>query len=309
MKSSQLHVNSILTNISVAYKAQGHIADELSPAVTVVKESDLYFVYGKDTMSLPETIRADKAESNMATFNVSTASYTLQFHGIKDLVSDRQRENADKPLQPDVDTTEFLTDVIKLRREVDLQAIVQTAANWANATSLTSTLAWNSNTVTSNPITFVDSATSVVLLNSAKRPNTVVMNDLVFNAVKEHQSIVDRIKYTSADSVSPQMIARLFRIDKILVPEVTYNTADEGAADSMSRVWNDTVFIGYIDPKPAIKKVTALTTFWQSRMGKPYVTKKWREEKNEADAIEVNAAFQNKVIASDCAYLIVDTIQ
>lgn len=309
MKSSQLHRNKMLENVSVAYTPQGYIADLLSPKMMVEKESDQYYVYSKDTMGLPETIRADGAESNRASFNLSTATYNLEFHGIHEDITDRQLRNVDKAIKLESDVTEFLTNIVLLRRELDLQAIVQTATNWANATSLTSTLAWSANTTTSNPITFVDSATSVVLLNSSKRPNRMVMNDVVFNHVKEHTSIVDRIKYTSADSVSPQMVARLFRIENILIPEVSYNTADEGLADSMTRVWNDTVWLGYVEPSPGLKKVSALTTFWQNQTGVPYAVKKWREEKIESTRIEVNAGFQNKILASDCAYIIVDTVQ
>lgn len=281
----------------------------LSPRVMVQHETDQYYVYSKDALGLPETIRADGSESNRASFNVSTATYQLEEHALHDDITERQRKNADKAIRVDADVTEYLTGVILLRREVDLQTVVQTAANWANATSLTSTFAWSLNTTTSNPITFVDSASSVILVNAAKRPNRIVMNDQVINAVKEHQSIVDRVKYTSRDSIGPDIIGRLFRIEQVLVPEIAYNTADEGLADSMSRVWNDTVWMGYVEPNPGLKKVSALYTMWQENTGSPYVTKKWREDKLNADRIEVSAMFQNKLVASDCAYVIVDTVQ
>lgn len=306
MRSAQLHRSKVLENLSVAYTPAGYIADALSPKFMVTNETDTYYVYSKDVMGLPETIRADGAEANRAHFNLSTATYNLDFHGLKDFITDRQRRNADKAISLDSDLTEYLTGVILLRREVDLQSIVQTAANWANTTSLSSTQAWSLNTTTSNPITFVDSASSVVLVNSSRKPNTVVMNDQVFNDVKEHGQLVDRVKYTSRDSIGPDIIARLFNVGKVLVPEISYNTADEGIADSMTRVWNDNVFIGYVEPNPGLKKISALYTFWQKQTGMPYTVKKYREEKLESDVIEVNAGFQNKVIASDCAYLIVD---
>lgn len=309
MISSQLHRNAPLENVSVAYKPVGYIADDLSPKFMVEKESNSYYVYSKDTMQLPETIRADKAEANMANFNISTATYTLDEHAIKEIVTDRQRENADKAIRPDIDVTEFLTGIIQRRRELDLANIVMFTGTWANITSLTSTLAWSANTTTSNPITQVDSAATVVLVNSAKNPNTIAINDQSFKAAKEHTSILDRIKYTSAESVTPQLLARLFNVDRVLVASAMFNNADEGLADSMVRIWTDSCWIGFVDSLPGLMKVTALQTFWKSNSGMPNIVRKWREEKLRGDMIEASAMFQNRVVSSDCGYLIVNTNQ
>lgn len=307
--SSQLHRNRPLENLSVAFSPTGFIGDQLSPKFMVEKESDDYYVYSKDTMQLPETIRADTAESNRANWDLSTASYRMNEHSIHDLISDRQRRNADGAIRLDADTTEFLTQIIVTRREFDLQQIVQFSGTWANVTSLTSTLAWSANTTTSNPIVLVDSVSAAILGNCGRKPNTMAMNDQTFNAAKEHISIVDRIKYTSADSVGPDMLARLFRIDKLLVAEATYNNSDQGLAETLTRIWNDNVFVGYVEQSPGLKRISALYTFWQNQTGVPYMVKKWREEKKSSDEIEVGAMFQNKTIATDCGYLILDTVQ
>lgn len=308
-RSSQIHQNRPLENVSIAFQPEGFIGDQLSPMVLVKHDSDTYYVYDKDTMSLPETLRANGAESNKATFNLSTASYLLEKHSLHDDVTDDDRKNSDKAIRLDIDVTEDLTRKIRLRREVDLAALAQTAANFANTTSLTSTFAWSSNSAGSNPITFVDTASSTILLNSGLEPNVVVMNDQTFRAAKEHVSITDRVKYTSADSVTEGMLAKLFNVDTVLVPRVTYNTADEGLTPSLSRVWNDTVIVAYVERSPGLKRPSAFYTYWQANTGNPFTVKKWRKEELEADRIEVTAKFDNLAPASDCAYLIVDTIQ
>jgi hypothetical protein len=227
---------------------------------------------------------------------------------LRDIVTDRQRRNADTPIKPDVDTTELLTGQILLRREIDLAGVVQTAANWANTTSLTSTLSWSQNTTLSNPITVVDSATSAIRRNSGKRANVIAIDDTTFKAAKEHTSIVDRIKYTSAQSVTPQMLAGLFNIEKVLVAGAVQNTGQEGLADSLGDIWTDTAFIGYVESSPGLKKPSALFTMVQNGYSEPYVVTKYREEPRKGDWIEVETAFQHKVVASDCGYLIVNTI-
>lgn len=305
----QIHRNRPLENISVAYTPVGFIADELSPKIMVKHESDEYYVYSKNTMQLPQTLRADTAESNRAQWDVSTASYVLEEHAIHDYISDRMRDNQDEAINLDIDTTEFLTGIIKTRREVDLQVKVQTATNWANTTSLTSTLAWNSNTTTTNPITLVDSVASAILGQCGRKPNIVAMNDQSFDAAKEHVSVLERIKYTSSDSVTPDMLARLFNVDKVLVAYATYNNSEAGLTETLSRIWTDTAFVGWVDPTPKLKMVTALGTFQKRDSGSPHVVSKWRAEERKSDVVEVSTMFQNAFIATDCGHLIVNTNQ
>ena len=47
---SQVHVDAILTNISVAYlqRAENFIADKVFPVVPVDKQSDKFFTYDKN---------------------------------------------------------------------------------------------------------------------------------------------------------------------------------------------------------------------------------------------------------------------
>lgn len=307
--SQQIHRDRPLENISVAYKSERLIADRLAPRVPVVHESDTYFVYAKDSLTLPQTIRANGASANEASWNISTSSYVLTQHALKGLVTDRDRSNADEAIRLDIDTTEYLTEKILMRKEIDLANIVTTASNWANATSLSSTLAWNQNTTLSNPIAFVDSACSVVAAQSGKIPNTVVLNDPTFRAAKEHISIVDRIKYTSPDSVTDQILAKLFNVQQVLVAGGIQNTGQEGQADSMGWIWTDMAFVAYIEQNPGLRKPSALYQFTKTEFGNPYKVKRWREEEREGDFIEVSSLFQNKVVASDCAYIIVNTVQ
>lgn len=304
MRSSQVHTNKALENISVAYMPQGLVAQELSPIVPVSHESDIYYVYSKDNLRIPHTVWADGDTVNRSVWNLSTATYSLTRHGLDDLVTDRQRDNADKAIKPDIDMTEALTGQIKLRWEFDLFSIINTLTNWANRTSLSSTQAWSQNTTLSNPITFVDSATTSVRRRSGMKANTIVVSDSTFKAAKEHVSITDRIKYTSSDSVTPALLAKLFNVEKMLVSESVQNTADEGFADSLSDIATDTAGIFYIERNPGLKKPSAFYTFVKDGAAAPFRVRQYRDEPREGDVIEVASFYQHKVVSSDCAHII-----
>ncbi len=307
MRSSQLHRNRPLEDISVAYVPTGFIADVIAPKAPVVHESDTYYVYAKDTMAVPATIRADGAESKQGTFNLTTASYQLVEHALHDDVTDRQRGNADKAIKPDMDVTEDLTRKIMLRREIDLMTLITAPLGWGNALSLTSTLAWSANTTLSNPITQVDSLSSAIVQQSGREPNVMALAYASFLAAKEHVSVLDRLKYTSPDSVTPAILARLFNVNQVAVSKAVQQTGEEGIAQTTTGqafVMTDTAFLAYVEP-PKLKGVSALWTFWQ----KDQIVKKWREEKLSADRIEVSVMYQHVAPASDAAGIIVNTNQ
>jgi hypothetical protein len=304
--SNKIHQNKPLENISIAYKNGSYIADQVSPSVMVAHESDEYYVYDKSTLRLPETLRAVGAESHEMDWDVSTASYVLDAHALKHLIPDRQRENADPALDLDVDATELLTDRILFKREKSLLDFIGTDGNWANESSLAAAGTWEKATTAANPILVIDSATTTIVQNTGLRPNTLVMPYAVFQAVKENMNIVDRIKYTSADSVSEAILSKLFNIDKVLVSAAINNSALEGGTASMGYVMTDNTWIGYVERNPGLKKPSAVYTMVKGPT--PYEVKKWRVDEREGDMIEVQSKFIHKAVASDCGYLIVNCL-
>lgn len=308
-KSNQIHRDKALEAISVAYKPEGMIGSQLAPSVSVKHDSDVYYVYSKNALSIPESLRAPGAQANEVDFDISTSSYLLAKHSLKKLVTDDEKENADVAIQPRIDATENLTWRILARREKSLASLIGTAANWASRTSLTSTLAWSANTTVSNPITQMDSYSSVIVANSGLKPNTFVLPYTAFLAAKEHTSIIDRIKFTSPDSVTEQMLAKLFNLKRILVPYSVENSGNESLADSMAFQWTDAAFLAYIEPSPGLKKPSALYTFQQKSEGSEYRVKSWRVEEREGEMVEVTSKFQFKAVATDCAHHINDLVQ
>lgn len=302
-RPSEVHVDQALSNISVAYRNDRLIADALIPAVPVVRESDSYFIYSRDNLRLQQTRRADTAQSNVATWHATTSTYRLEEEALHDYVSDRMKANAEPALSLEVDTTEFLTDMIQIRKESDLASLMNTTTNWANSASLSAGLSWTSDTVTSNPIVIINSVSSV-LATMGKLPNTIALHDRLFRGAQQHQSIRDYIKYTSADSVTPQMLARLFNVDTVLVAGGIYNNTAENVftTTGLGFIWPQVAWVAYVERAPGLRKLSAMYKF--TKTGSPWEVRRWREEDRKSDAIEVSTMYQFKVVASEAAYLL-----
>ncbi len=306
---SQLHVDQLLSNVSIQYRNKNYIASEIFPEVPVKKDSDLYRIFDRN-FRLPETLRAAKGVAREASFDVTTGQYVLAQHSLKDYVSDRDAENYDlSDLR--ADTTEFLTDKILLRLESDAAQLFinqtssgNTNTSWSLSHSLSTAQQWSAETTTSNPIPQMDTAATVVLENSGQVVNYAMLPHRCLIAAKNHPSVIDRIKYTSAD-ITPAMIAGLFDVPQLLIGKAVVETSVEGATSAaISAVWGDNVFMGY---KPAKASPLAASAGYIFKNSIP-MTKRWRVEERQSEAIEVNLHYQVKVVASLAGYLLKDVL-
>ena len=289
------HIDQLLSSLSVKYRNEEYIADQVFPTVMVKKQSDLYRVHSRN-FRLPETLAHSSGLAREHQFEVSSSSYVLQNHKLKDYISDDEQDNFDlSDLR--AETTEELMDVI-LRRKEKAVADLFTTTSWSQNVSLAA--AWSSNTVTTNPIPTMDTAATTIIHNSGKKPNYMILPRAGFVSAKNHVSLLDRTKYTSKE-MTAGIMAGLFDVEQVLVPVSSIDSSAEGAADSVGSLWgSDIAFLGFKPARPAMRTPSAGYVFQKAT---PTV-RRWREEEREADAIEVRLKFVPKVVASLAGYLV-----
>ena len=147
-----VHVDAILTNLSVAYQNGLYIADRVFPSVPVNKKSDKYFIFPKGAWFRDEAdVRGPGAEAKEAGYLVSSDSYLCEEYAIDHRIPKETIENADDPLQPWQTGVNFATEKILLRKERLVAALVMTAANWT--TSLDVNALWAPTDATNTFIT------------------------------------------------------------------------------------------------------------------------------------------------------------
>jgi hypothetical protein len=304
--ANDVHIDAILTNISVAYiqDQNAFVASKVFPTIPVEKQSDKYFVYTKGDWFRDEAqLRAPATESAGSGYNLTTATYNTQVYAFHKDVDDQVRANADNPLNPDRDATSFITQRMLLRQEIQWASEFFTTGVWA--TDSTPTNLWNDYTA-SDPIGDVETAKATILTSTGFLPNTMVMGYDVFRQLRNHPDIVDRVKYTSAENVTEDILARFFGVDRILVARAVKNTALEGAATSMSSIVGKNAALYYVAPSAGILTPTAGYQFaWRGvsdGMGANIGITRFRMPELRADRIEAQMAWDNKVIATDLGY-------
>lgn len=312
---NSVHVDAILTNISVAYlqKAENFIADKVFPVVPVDKKSDKYFVYTKNDWFRDEAQRrADGTESAGSGYNLTTGTYNADVYAFHKDVGDQTVANADAPLNPLREATEFVTNRMLLRKEIQFVSDFFTTGVWADdvtgvsgAPSSGETKQWSDYT-SSDPIDDIEEAKSEILGNTGLAPNTLVLGYEVFRQLKNHPDLVDRIKYTSSQTITEDMLARMFDIDRVLVARAVKATNNEGAAEAYGFAYGKAALLAHVAPSPGLLTPSAGYTFsWtgvSGGIGSTIGVSSFRMESLKAERVEAEMAFDNKVISSDLGY-------
>jgi hypothetical protein len=305
--SFDVHVDAILTNMSVAYmqEAYAFVASRAFPQVQVQKQTDKYFVYDQaDFFRDQVQRRADGTQSAGTGYSLSTATYAAEVYALHKDIGDQTRANADDPLDMDMDATRFLTQQMLIRQEVEWASTAFNTGIWQ--TDSTPGVLWDA--ANSTPIANVETAKNTVLTNTGYVPNTVIMSYKVFSALMDNADIVDRIKYTSVESVSEDLLARLFNVDRVLIMAGTYNTAANGATAAYSQIGDKDVLVCYTPENPGLMQPSAgYTMVWNgvsSGMGTSSAISRFRLEAEKADRIEIEAAWDTKIVSSALGYFL-----
>lgn len=306
---SDVHVNRPLTNISIAYiqKASDMVADKVFPIVPVMKQGDRYFVYDKEYwFRTGAQKRAPGTETAGTGFHVdNTPSYFADVWGVHQDVDDQTRTNADQPLNLDRDATLFVTQQLLLRRELQFFTQYFKTSTWTGAADFTPTTKWD--VAGSDPMKDVDAKKTEVKSKTGFTPNTLVVADDVFYALRNNAAVLDRIKYTEKGIVTEALLAALFGVEKFLVASAVINTAAQGAAVAMQFIATKMCLLVYANPAPSLMQPSGGYIFsWQGMFGggvQGNRIKSYRMEELASDRIEGEMAFDMKIVGADLGCL------
>lgn len=92
---------------------------------------------------------------------------------------------------------------------------------------------------------------------------------------------------------------------KVIEAGAGYATTQHGQTVSISDIWSDYVWIGFVDPNPGLRSICfGLSLDWKGK-----IARKWYDNARNADVIEVeDQGVDEKIIAADCGYLFIDVL-
>ena len=238
-------VDPILSNVAQGYKNAEFVGSALFPYVPVGQRGGKIVSFNKEDFALYATGRAPGANTKRMQFGYSSGSYALEQHALEGVVPFELMQEANAV--PGIDmgrmAVQKVQNIIALRLEKAQADLATTAANYAASnknTALTGTTLW-SDLSASDPIANVETAKDAIRAATGKRPNTMVIGAQVLKALRQHSKIIDRTKYTGRDVPTPELLAALFGVQRVLVGDAIYTDATGAFVD----VWGKNAVLAY----------------------------------------------------------------
>ena len=281
---SDVHVAAALTNVAVAYLQtdDAYVADKIFPMVPVQHQTDVYFVWSKADFFRDEAQqRSDATESAGTGVNLTTQTYNAKVWALHQDIGQQVRANADPAVDVDVTSARVLMQKMLIRRDRIFMATYMTTSVWG--TTATGTAASGGGTpggttpvywdddANSDPFTDIAYAQTTILQNTGFMPNTLLLTWPVYQALRKNPLVIDRIKYTNpafAGTITPQLLAQSFAVDRVVVSRAVYNSAAENLTASMAFVGGKNALLCYVASSPGLMVATAGYTFgWSGFTG------------------------------------------
>ena len=173
------------------------------------------------------------------------------------------------------------------------------------ATDDTPSNLWSDYT-SSDPLGDVEDGKRAILSTTGFEPNTLVLGYDVFRALKNHPDLVDRIKYTSSQTLTEGLMASLFDIPRVMVAKAVKATNNEGATQAYDFTHGKNALLTYSAPSAGLLQPSGgYVMSWtgvSGGLGQTIGTSRIRMEQFKADRIEGEMSFDMKVIGSDLGY-------
>ena len=301
-----VHIDKVLTNMSMGYQNLDFVGQTLTPVVPVTKQSDKYYEFDREHWRVEpsDTLRAPGSPAiEIPGLTVSVNPYYANEHALKVLVTDEETANADSPLNPRADGTELVTERLHLRKEIAIRDMVVTTTNYAagHSATLSGTAQWSDHTNgDSDPIGNFRTARDQIHSQIFKTPNTSIVPWEVMSGLEDHPDFIERIKYSERGVISHEILSALLNMPKMVVPGAGYNSANPGQADAIGYIWGKDVVIAYVPERPAMKTPAFMYEFnWGFSSGSRFLVDRWRDTDRVGEWVRARERYDHRRIAVD----------
>jgi hypothetical protein len=293
----------VLSNFSQSYKNGQFIADDVAPWFSVDKESGKFYKFGFESFMKNETLRAVSAPANMIAWSPTTGTYDCDEHALADAIADRVINNADDQVSPLITSTQILLDQLLVAREKRVADLLRDTTTLPDSGALGANYKWSNYTsALSVPLENINTAKSAIFNAIWQNPTHIIIPRQVAEVLALHPDILDLVKYTDSTLLTDGGLPKRLRGLTVLEPSAGY-TGSEGST-TPTEIWGDDVILLYVNGNPGPKTLNTMMTFF-TRRGR---VRRWYQEKEEANYIEVSQILDEQIIAVGGAYIINDVL-
>lgn len=308
------YIDPVLTNVAVSYRnaADSFIARQVFPTIPVPTQTGRYYIFDKNSWFQDSMRKRPPATESVGSgYTVSSSQYFCDVWALHKDVDDQTRANLRGRLDPDRNATAWLTQMSLLRLEIQWVSDFFTPGVWNGGVDLTGVSGvpganqfkqW-SDYAASDPVNDIEEGKERIVSVTGLMPNVLVLGYQVRRKLVNHPDLIDRFKYTTSEAITEQILARMFGVDRVLTAQAVKATNVEGETAAYSFVHGKSALLMHVASTAAPDIPSAGYTFeWEGvsdGLGETVGISTIPMPTLRADRIEIQSAFDNKVVSSD----------
>lgn len=257
MSGAPFPINPAQVAVSVKFRnpSVSLIADEVLPRVPVATKEFVFKKYDlAQGLTVPNTHVGRRGQPSEVSFTASDQTGLAEDYGLDDPIpqddidqAKASAANGGLMFDPVMDSTEYLTDLLLLDREVRAAGIVFNPATYGanNKIQLSGTDQFDD--PDSDALSILQDGLNATLIF---RPNTLVIGGSAWPSLRSNRSLLAAFQPNVSNPkglLTKQQLAELLEIDQVLVGSGFVNTARKGQTVAPSRVWGGHVALLHIN--------------------------------------------------------------
>lgn len=302
-------VDKLLTNVSNQLIPEGYISELILAPLNVVQSTGLIAGYTNDMLRIIDTRVGGKGMYPMVDTVVRTSQgYILQDHALKEILTEDDFDNVEKPYDAENDAVVALTTHLWLEKEKGL-ADTMAGGTITQGVTLAGVNQWSALS-TSDPIGDLIAGRKGVRSGCGKKPNMAFMDEDVADVLRFHPQLLDSLgfKESRPGGLDDKELSKALKVKEVFVGEAVYNNSNQPAADVITPVWGTDFWYAH-SPRVAAKRQQSLGYRIQRAGQKPrQVFKSFPDEPVNSRKIIVKDKYQQLIANEKCAYRITDAI-
>lgn len=251
--------DKLLTNVSSMIVPQGHISELILPEIGSKNSTGKLGKYGTNHLRIEVDSKAGRGSyRRVSPITRTTTSFSIEGHGLEGIVTKEDYANVELPFKAEEDEVLGVTTLLWLAKEKALADTLTDETILTQYTTLTGSDQW-SDGLNSDLIADILAGRAAVKDGCGQMPNTVFMDELVADQVRFHPQALDFLGYKFArpGGLSDEELARLFKVDRVLIAKAVYESANQGQTSNLAEVWGKHCVLA-VCPEKAMPYQTSL---------------------------------------------------
>lgn len=248
----------VLTRVAQGYTNPDFVGGALFPSVPVAVSGGQIIEFDRAAFVRYQARRAPGSDTKRIPMGYFGRPYRLVNEGLDAQVPRELARDAQKV--PGVDLGSRAINVtmraLRLGLEIDQAALARDTNSYpaSNRIALAPGARWSDAAV--NPSTSIEAGREAIRNAVGMYPNVAVLSARAYAAARQNPQVLDRVKYSTTDSVTTEVLGRLWDIPRVLVGKAVQAANNDplpgpAPAGTFTDVWGTDVVLAYAPERPS----------------------------------------------------------